>query len=56
MPTIPRAVVGSGRRSVLRMSGYNLAVVAAGIADLPDGGKQLVMAPTPLTPYPHPGR
>jgi hypothetical protein len=41
---------------MLRMSGYNLAVVAAGIADLPDGGQQLVMAPTPLTPYPHPGR
>jgi hypothetical protein len=51
----PRAVSGPGGDQ-LRMSGYNLAVVAAGIADLPDGGKQLVMAPTPLTPYPHPGR
>jgi len=37
------------------MSGYNLAVVAAGIADLRDGAKQLMMAPTPLTSYPHPG-
>jgi Alpha/beta hydrolase len=52
----PRAVTGPGGEQVLRMSGYNLAVVAAGIADLPDGGQQLVMAPTPLTPYPHPGR
>jgi Alpha/beta hydrolase len=52
----PRAVPGPGGEQMLRMSGYNLAVVAAGIADLPDGGKQLVMAPTPLTPYPHPGR
>ena len=52
----PRAVTGPGGEQMLRMSGYNLAVVAAGIADLPDGGKQLVMAPTPLTPYPHPGR
>jgi pimeloyl-ACP methyl ester carboxylesterase len=51
----PRAVTGPGGQQVLRMSGYNLAVVAAGIADLPDGGEQLVMAPTPLTPYPHPG-
>jgi len=52
----PRAVTGPGGEQMLRMSGYNLAVVAAGIADLPDGGQQLVMAPTPLTPYPHPGR
>lgn len=52
----PRAVTGPGGEQSLRMSGYNLAVVAAGIADLPDGGQQLVMAPTPLTPYPHPGR
>jgi len=51
----PRAVSGPGGDQ-LRMSGYNLSVVAAGIADLPDGGKQLVMAPTPLIPYPHPGR
>ncbi|MFZ1160721.1 alpha/beta hydrolase [Mycobacterium sp.] len=51
----PRAASAPGGDQ-LRMSGYNLAVVAAGIADLPDGGKQLVMAPTPLTPYPHPGR
>jgi hypothetical protein len=51
----PRAVSGP-QGDQLRMSGYNLAVVAAGIADLPDGGKQLVMAPTPLTPIPHPGR
>ncbi len=51
----PRAVIGPGGDAVLRMSGYNLAVVAAGIADLPEGGKQLVMAPTPLKPYPHPG-
>lgn len=50
------AVVGPDGAPVLRMSGYNLAVIAAGIADLPGGGKQLVMAPTPLTPYPHPGR
>jgi hypothetical protein len=40
---------------MLRMSGYNLAVVAAGIADLPDGAKQLMMAPTLLNPRPHPG-
>ncbi len=52
----PRAVTGPGGEQMLRMSGYNLAVVAAGIADLPDGGQQLVMAPAPLTPYPHPGR
>ena len=52
----PRAVTGPGGEQMLRMSGYNLAVVAAGIADLPDGGQQLVMASTPLTPYPHPGR
>jgi hypothetical protein len=52
----PRAVTGPGGEQTLRMSGYNLAVIAAGIADLPDGGQQLVMAPTPLTPYPHPGR
>jgi hypothetical protein len=52
----PRAATGPGGEQMLRMSGYNLAVVAAGIADLPDGGQQLVMAPTPLTPYPHPGR
>ncbi|BBU21647.1 hypothetical protein MYXE_14360 [Mycobacterium xenopi] len=51
----PRAVIGPGGEPVLRMSGYNLAVIAAGIADLPEGGKQLVMAPTPLKPYPHPG-
>jgi hypothetical protein len=51
----PRAVSGPGGEQMLRMSGYNLAVVGAGIADMPDGGKQLVMAPTPLTPYPHPG-
>lgn len=51
----PRAVIGPDGESVLRMSGYNLAVIAAGIADQPDGGKQLMMAPTPLTPYPHPG-
>jgi hypothetical protein len=52
----PRAVTGPGGEQTLRMSGYNLAVVAAGIADLPDGGKQLMMAPTPLNPIPHPGR
>jgi hypothetical protein len=52
----PRAVTGPGGEQMLRMSGYNLAVVAAGIADSPDGGQQLVMAPTRLTPYPHPGR
>ena len=52
----PRAVTRPGGQQMLRMSGYNLAVVAAGIADLPDGGQQLVMAPTLLTPYPHPGR
>jgi len=52
----PRAVTGPGGEQMLRMSGYNLAVVAAGIPDLPDGGKQLVMAPTPLNPHPHPGR
>jgi hypothetical protein len=52
----PRAVTGPGGEQTLRMSGYNLAVVAAGIADLPDGGKQLMMAPTPLKPIPHPGR
>jgi hypothetical protein len=51
----PRAVSGPGGDQVLRMSGYNLAIVAAGIADLPDSGEQLVMA-TPLAPYPHPGR
>lgn len=52
----PRAVTGPGGEQTLRMSGYNLAVVAAGIADMPDGGKQLMMAPTPLAPHPHPGR
>jgi hypothetical protein len=52
----PRAVPGPGGEQMLRMSGYNLAVVAAGIADLPHGAEQLMMAPTPLTPYPHPGR
>jgi Alpha/beta hydrolase len=51
----PRAVTGPGGEQMLRMSGYNLAVVAAGIADLPDGAKQLMMAPTPLNPRPHPG-
>jgi hypothetical protein len=51
----PRAVIGPDGEPVLRMSGYNLAVIAAGIADQPGGGKQLMMAPTPLTPYPHPG-
>jgi alpha/beta hydrolase family protein len=51
----PRAVIGPDGVPVLRMSGYNLAVIAAGIADQPHGGKQLMMAPTPLTPYPHPG-
>ena len=51
----PRAVTGPGGEQVLRMSGYNLAVVAAGITDMPDGGKQLVMAPTLTNPYPHPG-
>jgi len=51
----PRAVTGPGGEQVLRMSGYNLAVVAAGIADMPDGGKQLVMAPTLTDPHPHPG-
>ncbi len=51
----PRAVTGPGGEQVLRMSGYNLAVVAAGIADMPDGGKQLVMAPTLTNPQPHPG-
>ncbi|MDI3314144.1 MAG: alpha/beta hydrolase [Mycobacterium sp.] len=50
-----RAVAGPGGESVLRMSGYNLAVIAAGIADMPDGAKQLMMAPTPLKPYPHAG-
>jgi chaperonin cofactor prefoldin len=52
----PRAVTGPGGEQVLRMSGYNLAIIAAGIADSPDGGQQLVIAPTLLTPYPHPGR
>jgi Alpha/beta hydrolase len=52
----PRAVTGPGGEQMLRMSGYNLAVVAAGIADLPDGAEQLMMAPTPLNPHPHPGR
>jgi hypothetical protein len=52
----PRAVIGQDGKPVLRMSGYNLAVIAAGIADQPDGAKQLMMAPTPLTPYPHPGQ
>jgi pimeloyl-ACP methyl ester carboxylesterase len=51
----PRAGIGPNGEAVLRMSGYNLAVIAAGIADLHDGGKQLMMAPTPLTPRPHPG-
>jgi hypothetical protein len=51
----PRAVTGPGGEQMLRMSGYNLAVVAAGIADLPDGAKQLMMAPTLLNPRPHPG-
>jgi alpha/beta hydrolase family protein len=52
----PRAVSGPGGEQQLRMSGYNLAIVAAGIADLPDGAEKLVMAPTPLNPHPHPGR
>jgi hypothetical protein len=52
----PRAVTGPGGEQTLRMSGYNLAVVAAGIADLPDGGQQLMMAPPPVNPIPHPGR
>jgi hypothetical protein len=51
----PRAVIGPDGEPVLRMSGYNLAVIAAGIADQPGGRKQLMMAPTPLKPYPHPG-
>jgi alpha/beta hydrolase family protein len=51
----PRAVIGPDGEPLLRMSGYNLAVIAAGIADQPGGGKQLMMAPTPLKPYPHPG-
>ncbi|WIM89187.1 alpha/beta hydrolase [Candidatus Mycobacterium wuenschmannii] len=45
-----------GGEPLLRMSGYNLAVIAAGIAALPDGREQLMMAPTLLAPYPHPGR
>jgi hypothetical protein len=52
----PRAVVGPDGEPVLRMSGYNLAVIAAGIADQPGGGRQLMMASTPLRPYPHPGK
>jgi hypothetical protein len=51
----PRADIGPDGELVLRMSGYNLAVIAAGIADQGDGAGQLVLAPTPLTPYPHPG-
>jgi pimeloyl-ACP methyl ester carboxylesterase len=51
----PRADLGPGGQPVLKMSGYNLAVIAAGIADMPGGGKQLVMAPTPGNPQPHPG-
>jgi hypothetical protein len=52
----PRAVIGPGGEQMLRMSGYNLAVVAAGIADSPHGGEQLMMAPSFLNPHPHPGR
>jgi Alpha/beta hydrolase len=51
----PRAVIGPGGDPVLRMSGYNLAVIAAGIAGLPEGGKQLMMAPTLTNLHPHPG-
>jgi alpha/beta hydrolase family protein len=51
-----RAVIGPDGEPVLRMSGYNLAVIAAGIADEPGGGKRLMMAATPLTPHPHPGQ
>lgn len=51
----PRAATGPHGEQVLRMSGYNLAVVAAGIADRPDGGTQLVMAPASTNPPPHPG-
>lgn len=52
----PRAVTGPDGQPVLRMSGYNLAVITAGIADWSDGGRQLVMAPTFRRPYPHPAR
>jgi Alpha/beta hydrolase len=51
----PGAAIGPGGDPVLRMSGYNLAVIAAGIADLPAGGKQLMMAPTLTNLHPHPG-
>ena len=52
----PRAYAGPGGTPTLGMAGYNLAIVAAGIADLPGGAAQLMMAPTPSAPYPHPGR
>jgi pimeloyl-ACP methyl ester carboxylesterase len=51
----PRADVGPDGRPVLKMSGYNLAVIAAGIAGMPGGSQQLVMAPTLEIPHPHPG-
>lgn len=40
-----RSTTGPDGRPVLNMAGYNLAVVAAGIADRPGGTAQLVMAP-----------
>ncbi len=47
--------IGPDGKPVLNMAGYNLAVIAAGIADAPDGPRQLEMAPTPDNPHPHAG-
>jgi hypothetical protein len=37
------------------ISSSHRAFLAAGIADLPAGAKQLMMAPTLTNPHPHPG-